>query len=137
MIGNTGIAGALIIILLAKSVTTATALSISSMATNIHVEGGGAYSIIAKSLGIEAGGSIGIPLYLAQSLSIVFYIIGFTTCFLSVLPELNYGYNPQLISLATWLILQLICYLQYQFHYKNSVCDFPIHHTLTHIIFGR
>ncbi|AHM58690.1 amino acid permease [Flammeovirgaceae bacterium 311] len=35
------------------------------MATNAPVKGGGAYYLISRSLGIEVGGAVGIPLYLA------------------------------------------------------------------------
>ena len=77
VVGNAGFFGAVIIIILAKSVTIFTGLSMSSITTNIKIGAGGAYSIISKSLGLEAGGSIGIPLYIAQTLSVALYIIGF------------------------------------------------------------
>ena len=78
VVGNAGILGAIIIILMAKTVTICTGLSMSSITTNIKIGAGGAYSIISKSLGLEAGGSIGIPFYIAQTLSAALYIIGFT-----------------------------------------------------------
>jgi hypothetical protein len=78
VVGNAGLLGAIAIILLAKSLTICTGLSMSSITTNIRIGAGGAYSIISKSLGLEAGGSIGISLYIAQTLSAALYIIGFT-----------------------------------------------------------
>ena len=75
VVGNAGFLGALAIILLAKIITICTALSMSSITTNIKIGAGGAYSIISKSLGLEAGGSIGIPFYISQTLSAALYIV--------------------------------------------------------------
>ena len=58
VVGNAGFMGALAIIVLAKTITICTALSMSSITTNIKIGSGGAFSIITKSLGLEAGGSI-------------------------------------------------------------------------------
>ncbi|MDX1702092.1 MAG: hypothetical protein R3250_15815, partial [Melioribacteraceae bacterium] len=78
VVGNAGLIGAIAIILLAKTITICTGLSMSSITTNIKIGAGGAYSIISKSLGLEAGGSIGIPFYISQTLAASLYIIGFT-----------------------------------------------------------
>ena len=58
VVGNAGFVGAVAIILLAKSVTICTGLSMSSITTNIKIGAGGAYSIISKSLGLEAGDNV-------------------------------------------------------------------------------
>ncbi len=66
------------VILLAHTVTIATAFSLSDCATNLNkIEGGGMYALSKRSLGNAMGGSIGIQLYLAQAASIGFYAIGF------------------------------------------------------------
>ncbi len=104
VVGNAGLVGAIVIILLAKSVTICTGLSMSSMTTNIKIGAGGAYSIISKSLGLEAGGSIGIPLYIAQTLSAALYIIGFTEGWSRVFPN----HWPMVISIIAWFSLLLI-----------------------------
>lgn len=77
VVGNAGLLGAIVIILLGYTITGSTGLSISSVATNTRLAGGGAYAIISRSLGLEAGGAIGIPLYLAQTLVIALYVFGF------------------------------------------------------------
>ena len=59
VVGNAGLLGAWLIILLAFTITTCTGLSMSSITTNIRIGAGGAYSIIAQSLGIEVGGISG------------------------------------------------------------------------------
>lgn len=106
VVGRTGLGTALLIIVFANFLTLATALSMSSVVTNIRIGTGGAYSIIAKSLGIEAGGAIGIPLYLSQAISVVFYIAGFTECWISVFP----AHNMIFVSLMVWLVILIVSY---------------------------
>lgn len=53
IVGGAGILGTVIIILISISVTICTALSLSSITTNIEIGPGGAYSIISKTLGIS------------------------------------------------------------------------------------
>jgi amino acid transporter len=89
VVGNVGLSGTLIIVTLSTSITFLTALSISAIATDQRVRIGGAYYMISRSLGIEAGGSIGIPLYLAQGLSVALYTVGFAESVVGVFPILN------------------------------------------------
>jgi solute carrier family 12 sodium/potassium/chloride transporter 2 len=77
VVGNAGLLGSLLIVTLAFLIVGFTALSMSSMTTNIRIGAGGAYSIISQSLGLEIGGSVGVPLYLAQALAVTMYIFGF------------------------------------------------------------
>ncbi len=76
VVGNAGVLGAIGIITLATVITLFTALSMSSIVTNIRIKAGGAFSIISQSLGLEAGGAIGIPLYIAQAFAVAMYIFG-------------------------------------------------------------
>ena len=107
VVGNAGFLGALAIILLAKSLTICTGLSLSSITTNIKIGAGGVYSIISKSLGLEAGGSIGIPLYISLTLSAALYIIGFTEAWLQIFPQ----HSEILVSSCAWLVLLVISYV--------------------------
>jgi len=113
VVGNAGFLGAVVIIVLAKSVTLCTGLSMASITTNIKIGAGGAYSIISKSLGLEAGGSIGIPLYISQALSAALYIIGFTEGWLRIFPD----HRPAsiLISTIAWIMLLTISYTSAKF----------------------
>lgn len=106
VVGNAGLLGAIAIIVLAKSITLCTGLSMSSITTNIKIGAGGAYSIISKSLGLEAGGSIGIPLYISQTLSAALYIIGFTEGWSTIFP----GQNPLIVGTIVWLALMALSY---------------------------
>lgn len=111
VVGNAGLIGTLVILLIAKSVTICTGLSLSSITTNIRIGAGGAYSIISKSLGLEAGGSIGIPFYTAQTLSAGLYILGFTEGWLRLFPT----HPPIIVATLTWLVIWLISYLSTRF----------------------
>ncbi|UCF69451.1 MAG: amino acid permease [Acidobacteriota bacterium] len=76
VVGNVGLLLTVLIVLLASSVTFVTALSASALATNMRVGVGGEYFMVARSLGLELGGMIGIPLFLCRTLSITFYSYG-------------------------------------------------------------
>lgn len=85
IVGQSGIFNALLILVIAKSISVLTAFSISAMATNTDVRGGGAYFLISRSLGPEFGGSIGLAFYCAQALSVPFYVIGFSEALIQTL----------------------------------------------------
>ena len=70
VVGNAGLLGGSLVIALAVGITLATGLSLSSIATNTRLGAGGPYAIISKSLGLEIGGSVGVPLYLSQALAV-------------------------------------------------------------------
>lgn len=102
VVGNAGLGGALLIIIIANVITVTTAMSISSVATNIRVRAGGAFSIIAQSLGLEVGGSISLPLYLAQAISVAFYLFAFTEGWVSIFPS-----HPEFLVLFVSFALTL------------------------------
>ena len=97
VVGNVGLMGTLAIVTLSTGITFLTGLSIASIATDQRVRTGGAYYMISRSLGIEAGGAVGIPLYLAQALSVALYTIGFAESVVNVFPALD----EKLVALAT------------------------------------
>jgi len=106
IVGNAGILAAIAIIFLAISVTIATALSLSSITTNIRIGSGGVYSIISKTLGLEVGGSVGAPLYMAMILSTTLYLFGFTEAWQFIWPD----HNTYLIVLASALSVYVLTY---------------------------
>ena len=77
VVGNAGLLGTLAIMAIATAVSVLTTISLAATATNIDVKGGGDYYLISRTLGVEYGGAIGIVLFVAQSVSIGFYAIGF------------------------------------------------------------
>ncbi|NNE43612.1 MAG: hypothetical protein HKN12_05350, partial [Gemmatimonadetes bacterium] len=76
VVGNVGLAGTLFIVLLANAITLITTFSFSAIATNTRVGVGGAYYMISRSLGLEFGGAIGLPLFLSQACSVTLYAFG-------------------------------------------------------------
>lgn len=58
-------------------------MSISAIATNGTVRGGGAYYLISRSLGPEFGGSIGIVFYLGFVFNTGMNAVGLVDCFIS------------------------------------------------------
>ncbi len=116
VVGNAGLGGALMIILLAFGITAATALSMSSVTTNVRIGAGGAYAIIARSLGIEVGGSIGVPLYLSQTLAVAMYIFGFREGWLSIFPD----HAPLLIDFATFAAVFGIAWVSAALAFKTQ-----------------
>lgn len=109
VVGQAGLWGALAIVLLANLISFLTGLSLSAIATSMDVRAGGNYYLISRSLGLEVGGAIGIPLYLSQAISIAFYIIGFTEALLAI--EFFRQIDPRLIATAVALIFALIAYI--------------------------
>ena len=104
VVGNVGLIGTLIIVTLATSITFLTSLSIASIATNAPVKAGGAYFMISRSLGIEMGGAVGIPLFLAQAFSVALYIMGFSESMVAIFPSLNI----KLVGVVTTILLSLL-----------------------------
>ena len=89
VVGNVGLTGALLIVTISTAITFLTVLSISEIATDQHVRVGGAYYMISRSLGIETGGAVGIPLFFAQALSVALYTVGFAESVKNVFPQVD------------------------------------------------
>ncbi|MGB5357730.1 MAG: amino acid permease [Eudoraea sp.] len=81
VVGNAGLFGAIVIIIIAHVISITTGLSISSVATDKKIGAGGVYYVLSRSMGIPIGGSIGISLYVGTALSIALYLIGFAESF--------------------------------------------------------
>ncbi|EHK41830.1 hypothetical protein TRIATDRAFT_29516 [Trichoderma atroviride IMI 206040] len=91
ILGQVGFIGILGLLLAAYCIDLLTVLSLSAIASNGEVKGGGAYYLISRSLGPEFGGSIGILFYLAQALNTAMNVVGLIDCI-----RLNMGSNfPQ------------------------------------------
>jgi amino acid transporter len=109
VVGNVGLPLTLFIVLLATSITFITALSASAVATNMRVGVGGEYYMISRSLGLELGGAIGIPLFLCRTLSITFYSFGLAESILAFWPA-AWGQPPAATTqlLTAGLIVAII-----------------------------
>lgn len=111
-VGNLGFWGVMLIILVGHMVTIPTALSLSEIATNQKVEGGGEYFIISRSFGLNIGGTIGLALFFSQAISIAFYVIAFTEAFSPFFEYMNnvHGIDlpRQVISIPAMGLLALL-----------------------------
>jgi amino acid transporter len=110
VVGSAGLGLALVIIVLANAISLLTSVSLSAIATNLKVKGGGDYYLISRTLGLEFGGAIGIVLFLAQSVSIAFYCIGFGEALSSILNE-TVTISPQLIAVIAVAFLFFFAWL--------------------------
>lgn len=106
IVGLSGLPMTLVIITLATLIALITVLSMSAIATNIEVKAGGIYYILSRSLGLEAGFAVGLPLFFKQSLTIAFCVIGFAESLKDLVPT----WDITMIGLATLGTLTLIAY---------------------------
>ena len=100
VLGSVGLVPTLVIVALSSAITFLTGLSISALATNMKMGGGGAYYMISRSFGVEVGAAVGLPLYISQAISIAFYVVGFTEAFVHAVPVAA-GWDPRIVSLVT------------------------------------
>ncbi len=106
----------LLIVAIANAISLLTGLSLSAISTSMEVKAGGDYYMISRSLGLEIGGAIGIPLYLSQAISVAFYIIGFTESLQSI--ALFAGYDARFISVAVVALFIVIAWIGADFALK-------------------
>ncbi|KAL1635171.1 hypothetical protein SLS56_001923 [Neofusicoccum ribis] len=96
ILGQSGVLGMMGMLVACYAIDLMTTLSISAIATNGTVRGGGAYYLISRSLGPEFGGSIGIVFYLGFVLNTGMNSVGLVACFVQ-----NFGSRHG--SWANWL----------------------------------
>ncbi len=106
VVGRSGVWWAIVIVLSANVITGLTALSLSAIATNTRLRGGGAYFLISRSLGVEHGSAIGIVFFFAQAISVAMYVMGFSEALLGTFPDLDLN----LVQVATLVnLVVFIC----------------------------
>ncbi len=104
VVGNVGLIQTLIIVTICTSITALTALSMSSIATDRRVRAGGAYYMISRSLGVETGGAVGIPVYFALAFSVALYTIGFAESVVRVFPMLD----QRMLAAGTTIVVAIL-----------------------------
>ena len=107
VVGNGGLLGSFAVMGLAMGITVCTGLSLSSIATNTRLGAGGPYAMITRSLGLEVGGSIGVPLYLSRPLGIAMYIFGFREGWQWIFPT----HHALIIDLVVFVLLFGLAYV--------------------------
>lgn len=86
ILGQSGVVGMLAMLSAAYLINLVTTMSISAVASNGTVRGGGAYYLISRSLGPEFGGAIGIVSYLGFVFNTGMNAVGLIDC-------LNYNFG--------------------------------------------
>lgn len=109
VVGNAGLGRALLILLMANAISVLTTISLSAVATNLKVKGGGDYYLISRTLGLEFGGALGIVLFLAQAISIGFYCIGFAEVASGLLKPML-SISPRILASSAMLLLFVLAW---------------------------
>lgn len=120
MLGNLGLGLSLFIVTIGSAITFLTGLSISALATNMRMKGGGAYFILSRSLGPEAGAALGIPLALSQAIGVSFYVAGFAEALVNSGLPLVSGWDPRAIGLVTLTVLAVVSTLNANIALKSQ-----------------
>ncbi len=110
VVGSVGLRNALAIIALANVISVLTTFSVSAVATNLRVKAGGDYYVISRTLGLGFGGAIGLVLFLAQSISVGFYSIGFAEAAARLFPQTD-GFLTQGIAGLAVVFLFVLAWL--------------------------
>ncbi|KAI1715597.1 solute carrier family 12 domain-containing protein [Ditylenchus destructor] len=125
--GQAGILLGAVIILLSFLVVLITAISMSAIATNGEVKNGGCYYLISRSLGPEFGGSIGLILYIANTVNASMNCVGLAETIVPILKAYGItlfdgGINDvRIYGLATCLVLQAIIFIGTEFENKTQM----------------
>jgi potassium/chloride transporter 9 len=96
ILGQSGVLGMMFMLIVSYMIDLVTTLSVSAIATNGTVRGGGAYYLISRSLGPEFGGSIGLVFYLGSVFNTGMNAVGLIDCF-----KQNFGSSSG--NWANWL----------------------------------
>lgn len=121
----TGVAGfyaTFSIITLASLIIFITMLSLSAAATNIQVGKGGSYYMVSRAFGAEIGSAVGFSLFLKQSISTAFSVVGFSESFHGLFPQ----FSTQMIGLAVLACITLIAYISTNFVLKMQIFIFAM-----------
>jgi hypothetical protein len=88
------------IILICVASTLITAISLSAIATNGTIQAGGPYYVISRTLGLEAGGALGLLYYLGSTMACAMSALGAVEAILrSVGDSLDNQSGPTVITL--------------------------------------
>ncbi|CAI0545490.1 unnamed protein product [Linum tenue] len=86
IVGMAGVAQSLVLVLMCGLCTFLTGMSLSAIATNGAMKGGGPYYLIGRALGPEVGISIGLCFFLGNAIAGALYVLGAVETFLEAVP---------------------------------------------------
>ncbi|XAR59369.1 hypothetical protein NMG60_11015188 [Bertholletia excelsa] len=87
IVGMGGIGDSLLVVAFCGSCTFLTSISLSAIATNGAMKGGGPYYLIGRALGPEVGVSIGLCFFLGNAVAGALYVLGAVETFLKAVPS--------------------------------------------------
>ena len=82
-----GVRNSLIVVGMCCTTTFLTSLSLSAIATNGAIKGGGPYYLISRALGPEFGGSVGLCFFLGTTVAGAMYVLAVVEALLDSFPE--------------------------------------------------
>ncbi|GLT64992.1 hypothetical protein SLA2020_374500 [Shorea laevis] len=86
IVGMAGIGESLLLVAFCGLCTFLTSMSLSAIATNGAMKGGGPYYLIGRALGPEVGVSIGLCFFLGNAVAGALYVLGAVETFLKAMP---------------------------------------------------
>ena len=105
IVGNAGAVYSLIFLTSAYLILAATILSISAIATNGAVQGGGVYFMISRTLGPELGGSIGVLFWAANTVASALYSTACVEAIMTSIGPNGIIYEGLLVPDSQWVEL--------------------------------
>ncbi|XP_020273287.1 cation-chloride cotransporter 1 [Asparagus officinalis] len=99
IVGMAGIGDSLMLVAFCGSCTFLTAISLSAIATNGAMKGGGPYYLIGRALGPEVGVSIGLCFFLGNAVAGAMYVLGAIETFLDAVP--NAGFFKESVTIVS------------------------------------
>ncbi|KAL6850373.1 hypothetical protein ACP4OV_021000 [Aristida adscensionis] len=90
IVGMGGIWQSLVLVIFCGACTFLTSISLSAIATNGAMKGGGPYYLIGRALGPEVGVSIGLCFFLGNAVAGAMYVLGAVETFLDAIPAAGF-----------------------------------------------
>lgn len=90
IVGMSGIGEGLLLVAFCACCTFLTSISLSAIATNGAMKGGGPYYLIGRALGPEVGVSIGLCFFLGNAVAGAMYVLGAIETFLDAVPSAGF-----------------------------------------------
>lgn len=120
VLGHAGIVQMSVIITISAILLTITGISLSSIVSNMRMQGGGSYYLISRALGIEFGSAIGILSCVSQMCSIALCSTGFALSLHEFMPHIPLEF----LKAGTLISLVLVSYYSTDFALKTQIFIF-------------
>eukprot|EP01099_Mayorella_cantabrigiensis_P004430 TRINITY_DN3335_c0_g1_i1.p1 TRINITY_DN3335_c0_g1~~TRINITY_DN3335_c0_g1_i1.p1 ORF type:complete len:915 (-),score=191.73 TRINITY_DN3335_c0_g1_i1:53-2797(-) len=126
VIGQAGLLLGLLMMFLALCIVIPTVLSVSAIATNGNMKGGGGYFMISRSLGPELGGSVGLIFFTAYTIAGGVFTIGFVEGFEEAFDVPDSSNWTLLYGSITLALMVMICLFGAESYAKSEFIIFIV-----------